>query len=493
MDSSKKGKGNEVFIISLVIVLAISLLGILSPETLGNGANFLFAQITEKFGWYYLVAMFFFVVFMLYIAFSKYGSIRLGKDTDRPEYSYGSWFAMLFSAGMGIGIVFWGIAEPLNHYINPDGIAGATPEAANFSMLASFFHWGIHPWANYAVIALPLAYMQYRKGKPGLISSIFIPLLGEERIQGSVGKAIDIFAVFATVAGVATSLGLGIMQISSGLNFMLGVPKTINVQIILIIILSVIFISVSLIGIDKGVKLISNINIGVFIFLLIMTFLLGPTISIFNSFVNGIGQYLSNFINESLRISFAGDKTWINKWRIFYWAWWIAWAPFVGSFIAKISKGRTIREFIVGVICFPALGAFLWMTVFGTTAISMGPEIAREAIQVTETAYFVIMQHLPFGSILSFVTIILLILLFIISANSATFVLGMLTSNGNLNPSNKIKGLWGVILPLLVISMMLAGGLSVLQTGSIVASFPFAIIMVFACFSLLKALKSEEI
>ncbi|WP_250230028.1 glycine betaine uptake BCCT transporter [Anaeropeptidivorans aminofermentans] len=493
MDSSKKNKGNEVFFISLVIVLAISLMGIISPENLGGIADFLFAQITEKFGWYYLVVMFFFVAFMLFVAFSKYGSIRLGKDTDRPEYSYGSWFAMLFSAGMGIGIVFWGIAEPLNHYINPDGIAGATPEAANFSIFSSFFHWGIHPWANYCIVALPLAYMQFRKDKPGLISSIFIPLVGEEKIKGPIGKTIDIFAIFATVAGVATSLGLGVMQINSGLNFLFGIPQNMFVQTVIVIIVSVIFIWTAIAGIDKGIKFLSNMNIALCFFLVLVVFILGPTIPILNSFVNGLGQYISGFVSESLRISSTGDNTWINKWRIFYWAWWIAWAPFVGMFIARISKGRTIKEFILGVTIVPALGSCLWFAVFGTTGISMGPEIAEEAIKVTETAYFIIVQHLPFGGFLSLITVALLCTFFITSANSATFVLGMMASNGNLNPSNSMKFLWGVIQSMMALALMFAGGLSVLQTGSIVASFPLAIIMVFACFSLIKALKSEKI
>lgn len=493
MDSSKKGKGNEVFIISLIIVLAISLLGIISPETLGKGADFLFAQITEKFGWYYLAAMFGFVIFMFVLAFSKYGKVRLGKDTDRPDYSYTSWFGMLFSAGMGIGIVFWGVAEPLNHFINPDGMAGGTAAAANFSMLSSFIHWGIHPWANYCIIALPLAYMQFRKNKPGLISTIFIPLIGEERVNGPIGKLVDILAVIATVAGVATSLGLGVMQINSGLNFLFGIPQNMFVQTIIIIIVSIIFIWTAITGIDKGIKFLSNINIILLFFLMIATFLLGPTIAILNTFTNGIGQYFANFVPESLRISFLGDNKWISDWRIFYWAWWIAWAPFVGMFIARISKGRTVREFVLGVTLVPSLGSFLWFSVFGATGISMGPEIAQEAIKTTETAYFVIMQYLPFGGILSFITVFMLGILFVTSANSATFVLGMMTSKGNLNPSNKIKAIWGVIQSMMALALMLAGGLAVLQTGSIVASFPFAIVMVFACFSLVKALKSEKI
>lgn len=485
-------KDNSVFNISLVIVLAISLWGIISPKTFGALAGNMFSFLTDKFGWFYLVAMFFFVVFMLYIAFSKYGNIRLGDDDSRPEYSYISWFAMLFSAGMGIGLVFWGVAEPLNHYLHPMGMAGATVESANFAIFASFLHWGVHPWANYAVIALPLAYMQFRKGKPGLISSIFIPLLGEEKVDGPIGKFIDILAVFATVAGVATSLGLGVLQINSGLNYLFGVPINTFIHVIIIVVVTILFMASAISGVDKGILFLSNANVAIAFGLMLLTLILGPTMKIINSLTNGIGAYLSGFVRESFSISAFGDNGWIAGWRIFYWAWWIAWAPFVGVFIARISKGRTIKEFILGVSIVPAIGSFIWFAIFGATGISLGPEVAAEAIQVTETAFFVVMKHLPLGSIISFIAIILLCTFFITSADSATFVLGMMTRHGDLNPDTKTKILWGAVQSMMALALMLSGGLQVLQTGSIVAAFPFAIVMVFACVSFVKALKSED-
>lgn len=486
-------KDNKVFYISLIIVLIISLWGILSPESFGNIANRLFNFLTTQFGWFYLITMFGFVVFVLVIAFSKYGKIRLGPDDSKPEYSYISWFAMLFSAGMGIGLVFWGVAEPLNHYMNPMGVEAATQEAANFAIFSSFMHWGVHPWANYAIVALPLAYMQFRKNKPGLISSIFIPLLGEERVAGPIGKFIDILAIFATIAGVATSLGLGTLQINSGLNYLFGVPINTTTNIIIIVTVTVLYMISAITGLDKGIKFLSNANITLASALMILTFILGPTVTIINSLTNGVGMYISNFIESSFQINPFGDNSWINGWKIFYWAWWIAWAPFVGSFIARISKGRTIKEFILGVSIVPALGSLLWFAVFGATGINLGPEIAAEAIEVTETALFVVMEHVPLGSIISLVAIILLCTFFVTSADSATFVLGMMSRNGDLNPSTNIKIVWGAIQSMMAFALMQAGGLDALQTSSIVAAFPFAIVMIFACISFVKALKAEDL
>ncbi|HSH34683.1 BCCT family transporter, partial [Schnuerera sp.] len=354
-------------------------------------------------------------------------------------------------------------------------------------------HWGVHPWANYAVIALPLAYMQFRKKKQGLISSIFIPLLGEERVAGPIGKFIDILAIFATIAGVATSLGLGTLQINSGLNYLFGVPINTTTNIIIIVTVTVLFMISAITGLDKGIKFLSNANITLASALMILTFILGPTVTIINSLTNGVGMYISNFIESSFQINPFGDNSWINGWKIFYWAWWIAWAPFVGSFIARISKGRTIKEFILGVSIVPALGSLLWFAVFGATGINLGPEIAAEAIEVTETALFVVMEHVPLGSIISLVAIILLCTFFVTSADSATFVLGMMSRNGDLNPSTNIKIVWGAIQSMMAFALMQAGGLDALQTSSIVAAFPFAIVMIFACISFVKALKAEDL
>ncbi|KXZ40484.1 glycine betaine transporter [Alkalithermobacter thermoalcaliphilus JW-YL-7 = DSM 7308] len=486
-------KRNSVFIISLLVTFVIVLWGIVIPENFAMACNGLFNFLLDKFGWMYLITMFFFVVFSIFLVFSKYSDIKLGQDDSTPEYNYLSWFAMLFSAGMGIGLVFWGVAEPLYHYLSPVGFTPASSEAANFAIKTSFFHWGIHPWANYSVLGLALAYFQFRKNSPGLISSIFVPLIGEKNVKGWIGKTIDILAIFATVAGVATSLGLGTLQINSGLNYLFNIPTNTLVQIIIIAIVTVLFMVSAITGLDKGIKWLSNINLSLASILMILALILGPTVKIINTFTNGLGMYLNDFIVDSLNINPFGDNSWIGGWRIFYWAWWIAWAPFVGTFIARISKGRTIKEFIIGVTLVPALGSFLWFATFGTLGINLGHEVATQATQVTETAFFVVMNHYPLGGLISLVAVVLLCTFFITSADSATFVLGMMSSDGDLNPSTKIKVIWGIVQSLLALSLLLAGGLKTLQIGSIAAAFPFAIVMVLSCVSLLKALKKEKL
>ncbi|AOT71606.1 glycine betaine uptake BCCT transporter [Geosporobacter ferrireducens] len=488
----KKQKDQKVFFISLFVVFSIVLWGILDSEGFGRASAGVFNFLVDKFGWFYLLSMFSFVVFSVVLAFSKYGRIRLGPDDSEPEYSYISWFAMLFSAGMGIGLVFWGVAEPLNHFMAPLGIEAGTPAAADFAIKKSFFHWGLHPWANYSVMGLALAYFQFRKNKPGLISSVFYPLIGEKGVKGPIGHAIDILAIFATVAGVATSLGLGTLQINSGLSHLFGVPNHIPIQISIIAIITIMFMLSAVTGIDKGIKWLSNINLSLAALLMLLGVLIGPSAMIINVFTNGLGLYLGDLIRDSFYVEAFGDSSWLGGWTIFYWAWWIAWAPFVGTFIARISKGRTIREFIAGVLLLPTLGSFLWFATFGTLGINLGPDVASEAIKSTPTAFFVVMSHYPMGGILSFVAVILLCTFFVTSADSATFVLGMMSANGALNPNTGRKVVWAVIQSLLAFVLMLAGGLGALQTASIAAAFPFTIVMIFCMVSLMKELGQEQ-
>lgn len=495
-----KKKNNNVFYISLALVAMIAVWAVAFNKSFTVVSDAVFSFFTEKFAWLYLLAMTFFVVFIICIAFTKWGKIRLGPDDSRPEYKTVSWFAMLFGAGMGVGLVFYGIAEPVSHYINPmSGIESASAEAADFAMKASFMHWGIHPWAGYAIIGLALAYFQYRKEKPGLISSILEPLIGEKGTKGVLGKLVDILAVFATVAGVVTSLGLGVLQINSGLNYMCGVPTTLMIQIIIIGVISVIYIWSAVSGVDKGIKLISDANLYIAFFLMAAAVIVGPKIEIVNNLLNGMGQYIGHFIEDSLGISAYGDNGWVQTWRVFYWAWWIAWAPFVGIFIARISKGRTIREFIAGVVAAPMLGSVIWFAIFGTLGTNLGVkgilsiDTLKQTAAAPETGVFVVMKEYPFGTFLAVVTLVLLCTFFITSANSGTFVLSMLTSDGNLNPPHKKMILWGVVQSVLAVGLLIAGGLKPLQTISIAAAFPFIFIMVAACVSLVKALKEEKI
>ena len=493
----KDNKDNMVFYISLAISIVIVVWGIMAQDNFARFANSLLTFLTNNFGWAYLISMFIFVVFALVLAFSKYGDIKLGADDSKPEYSTTSWFAMLFGAGMGIGLVFWGVAEPISHFVSPRiGIEPGSQEAINFAMKASFMHWGFHPWANYAIIGLALAYFQFRKNKPGLISSIFIPLLGEERVRGPIGKLIDVLAVFATVSGVATSLGLGTLQINSGLNYLFNLPETTIVQIGIITVITILYIWTAVSGIDKGIKLLGDVNLVLAFGLLILSFIFGPTLKIINSFTNGLGQYVNWFINDSLHIEAFGDNSWTNGWTIFYWAWWIAWAPFVGTFIARISKGRTIKEFIGGVIAAPALVSIIWFAVFGTMGLNLADSIGIEGLTTAasnpSTALFQVFDHYPLSITLSFIAVLLLCTFFITSANSATFVLGMLTSQGDLNPSRQKQFLWGIVQALFATALLFSGGLEALQTASVAAAFPFIFVMLFAIVSIIKALKEEK-
>lgn len=492
-------KNNAVFAISLVICAVIAIWAVAFNANFSVVSGAVFGFLTVNFGWLYLIAMLSFVIFAVVLAFSKYGSIKLGPDDSKPEYKTVTWFAMLFGCGMGVGLVFWGIAEPMSHYVGPAaGIDPMTPAAANFAMEASFMHWGIHPWANYAIIGLALAYFQFRKGKPGLISSTLEPLIGEKGVQGWLGKLVDILAVFATVAGVVTSLGLGVLQINSGLNYMFGVPTTVVMEIGIILLISVIYISTAVLGIEKGISKVSNLNLIIAVALMIFCFLVGPKIDILNNLIGGMGNYLQNFFHDSLMTSAYGDNAWTLAWRIFYWAWWIAWAPFVGVFIARISKGRTIREFVAGVVLVPAVASIIWFSIFGSMGLSLAgvgaisADVMAQIAASPETGLFIVINHYPFGMLISIITLFLLCTFFITSANSGTFVLSMLSSNGDLNPPKSKMLIWGCVQSLMAIGLLLAGGLKPLQTISIAAAFPFIFIMLAVMVSTVKGLAQDE-
>lgn len=491
-----KKADNTVFYVSLAIVATLVAWGLAAQESFSNFSNNLLAFLTSNFGWAYLASMFIFVVFSLAVAFSKYGNIKLGTNESKPEFSTASWFAMLFGAGMGIGLVFWGVAEPISHLTSPPGLEPGTPEAAAFAMEASFKHWGIHAWSSYSIIGLSLAYFQFRKGAPAMISSLFLSLIGEKGVRGPIGKTIDILAVFATVAGVATSFGLGTLQINSGLNSFFGIPENGLVSLIIIAVITVIFIWTAVSGVEKGIKVLGDINLYLAISFLFLAFLVGPKVKILNSLFAGFGAYINNFVQGSFNLNAYGDNSWVNSWTVFYWAWWIAWAPFVGSFIARISKGRTIREFVLGVTIAPAMASFLWFAVFGTLGMNLletlGLAKLSELAGAPASTLFAVLANYPLGWILSIIAITLLCTFFVTSANSATFVLGMFSTGGDLNPSNQKKIFWGLVQSALAAVLLLAGGLKPLQTISVAAAFPFIIVMLATCVSLLKALKAEE-
>lgn len=494
----KKNGLNGVFLISMGITLAAVLWGLISPEGFGSFAKNLFSFLVNDFGWGYMLVMNIFVVFPICLACSKYGKVRLGPDDSKPEFSNISWFAMLFSAGMGVGLVFYGVGEPVYHFMSPPTADPQTAAAAMEAMRKSFFHWGVHPWANYSVIAMPLAYFQFRKGAPGLISSLFYPLIGEKGVKGPIGKIIDILAIFATVAGIATSLGLGVLQINSGLHYLFGTPSTITVQLVIITVLALIYTGSAVTGIERGIKFIANSNLFIAATLVTLLFIIGPTITILESFMTGLGDYLSNLVRDSFRMAPYGGRygEWLDSWTIFYWAWWIAWAPFVGSFIARISRGRTIREFVTGVLLVPALGSFIWFAVFGTSALHIElahiGSLAQKVAADISTGVFEMYKFYPLGGIMSIVMVVLISTFFITSANSATFVLSMYSTEGELNPPKSKMAIWGILQAALAFVLLMTGGLKNLQIISIAAAAPFAIIMVLACYSMVKVLKEDE-
>ncbi|GAA0446113.1 glycine betaine transporter OpuD [Lentibacillus halophilus] len=490
-------KVTRVFYISAIVAIIFIIWGILPGSNMDNVTNQIQSFIVDKFGWFYLMSATGFVIFSIYLIFSKYGKIKLGKPNDEPEYSYITWFAMLFSAGMGIGLVFWGAAEPLSHYHTPPFGEPTTNDAAKTAMQYSFFHWGLHPWAVYATIAMALAYFKFRKQAPGVVSAILEPLFGD-KVKGSLGTIVDFIVVFATIFGVATSLGLGAKQISGGLSFVFDFEDTIMLQLIIIAIVTVFYMTSAMTGLNKGIKYLSNTNIVLALLLMIFVLFAGPTNFIMDFFTTTFGSYIQNLPNMSFRLTpFDTDNTWINDWTLFYWSWWIAWSPFVGTFIARVSRGRTIREFVLGVLLVPTIFGGLWFSVFGGTAINLEHFGGINLIQYIndfgeEIALFALFEHIPMGFIISILAILLISTFFITSADSATFVLGMQTTGGSLYPSNSVKFVWGIIQSGAAAVLLWQGGLQALQTASIIAALPFAIILILVVFSLLKAFKEER-
>ena len=489
-------KDNIVFIVSMAISSLLVIWGVIDGSGFSEIANKIYLFLENNFSWFYLIVTFFLVVFCIYLGFGKFGNIKLGPEDSKPEFKTTTWFAMLFCAGMGVGLVFWSISEPLAHYINPiEGITPLSKEAMNFSIRSCFMHWGVHPWSLYAVVGLGLAYFQYKKNKPALISSLLEPIIGESRVNGFIGKMVDIFSTVLTVIGVSTSLGMACMQICEGLNYLFGIEINVKVWIILIVIVACIYIMSSVSGLNKGMTYLSNINIFLAICLLIIAFCIGPMQTTLKTIVNGVGLYISNFVSDSLKLDPYGENIWIYTWRVFYWAWWITWSPFVGVFIARISKGRTIREFVAGVILVPSIACMIWFGVFGSLALNVVNLFSIDALTSMavnpETALYIIFNKYSIGTLLSIISIIVLLIFFITSADSAIFVIGMMSSKGDLNPKNYRKILWGIILALFAIILLITGGLDSVKTISVAASFPFLFILIAICISIQKVLSSQ--
>ncbi|WP_367110572.1 BCCT family transporter [uncultured Psychrobacter sp.] len=511
MDHVKVGRvgpfprvSKPVFLTSVILITVFIIFGALFNEQ----AEIVFNQAKEfvslRFGWFFIAVINTTLLMSIYMILSRYGDIRLGHQTEKPEYKLLSWIGMLFSAGIGIGLLYWGTAEPLYHYMAPPLGEGETVASAKLAMNISFLHYGIHVWALYGMVALALAYFHYRRGLPLAIRSTLYPILGK-KIYGGWGHTVDTLAVFGTMFGVVTTLGLGVLQINSGLDTLFGIPNNISVQIILIAIITVLAGMSLFLGLDKGIKRLSDINIFLTIVLLSFVIILGPTQFIFNSFIENIGNYIHQVVPLGFWTeSYEGEQNWQASWTIFYWAWWISWSPFVGVFVARISRGRTIREFTLGVLLIPVAILFLWFTAFGGSAVhmelmaAMDPNVVSpglvEAVRAdTGSAIFKLMESYPLTTVFNLLIVTMIVLWFVTSSDSASFVIDMLTSGGDTDPPKIQRLFWAGTEGVIAAVLLAAGGLTALQAASIVSGLPFAVVILVMMYSLLRGLSRDSL
>ena len=486
-----------VFYVSIIAAGIFILWGAFFPGNVESVLSIVNDFISNKLGWVYMLAMTAFVVFAIYLIFSPYGKIRLGRQDEKPQYSYFTWFSFLFTAGMGVGLVFYGVNEPVTHFHNPPSAEPASVLAQEESMMHTLFHWGLHPWGVYAIVGLTLAYFNFRHNAPLLMSSALSPLIGD-RSKGWLGTGIDSLAVFGTIFGIATSLGLGATQITAGLSYSFdGIENNVWTQTIIVLIITVAFVISASTGVNKGIRYLSIGNVIIAVALMVFVFIFGSSVQMIESFMTNLANYLNNIVSMTLGMnSFTGDRSFLNDWTLFYWAWWIGWSAFVGSFIARVSRGRTIREFIIGVMGVPVLFSAIWFAIFGVAGIESdnllgGGIYSLIESQGNEVALFAFLENYPAAPVIMGIAILLIASFFVTSADSGTFVLSMLTTGGSLNPPLKVKLIWGAILAGTAIVLLWSGGLSALEMAMLIAAFPFTFIVLMLGISLFKALRSE--
>ncbi|MBB2973330.1 BCCT family transporter [Mesorhizobium sp. RMAD-H1] len=497
---------NPVFFISAVTIVGFVILALIFRDFAGTALEGLRTWLTSTFDWLFMISANIFVLFCLVIAVSPLGRVRIGGIDAVPDYTYSGWFSMLFAAGMGIGLMFFGVLEPMYHFNNPplgaalpivDGtiVEGAVDRARELGMAATIYHWGLHPWAIYAIVALALALAAYNKGLPLSVRSAFYPIFGEG-IRGWPGHIVDTLAVFATLFGLATSLGFGASQALAGLNYLYGVPNTDTMKVLLIMGITAIALGSVVAGLDAGVKRLSEINMLLAIALMLFVIVLGPTMSIITGFFTNTYDYikdlpaLANWIGRT-------DESFVHGWTTFYWAWWISWSPFVGMFIARISRGRTVREFITCVLIIPTLASILWMTTFGGTALEQFLDQGYMGVQQTvidyvpELSLFRMLADLPLASVTSLIGIILVIVFFVTSSDSGSLVIDTITAGGKVDAPLRQRVFWAIFEGLVAIALLLGGGLAALQAGAIATGFPFAILLLLMTYATWKVLRGE--
>jgi len=496
MNLSTNKINKPVFIPAILTIFTLLLFTFMSPQLAKETFDSVQAAITTNGGWFYVMAVAIILGFVTYLSLSRFGSIKLGPDHSTPDYSTKTWLSMLFAAGMGIGLMFFGVAEPVMHYLAPPTADKNSLAAVKEAMKVTFFHWGLHAWAIYAIVALILAYFSYRQGLPLTLRSALHPIIGD-RIYGWPGHLVDIFAVVGTVFGVATSLGLGASQVNAGLNYLFSFEVSQSNQLIIMLAITV-FATISVAtGLDKGIKILSEINMGLAVVLMLLIFIVGPTVFLLQAYIQNIGGYLSDIVSNTFNLFAYEKKSWIGGWTIFYWGWWLAWAPFVGLFIAKISKGRTIREFIVGVMLVPTAFTLLWMTIFGNSALHQLTELGftRLGEMINNNAavgLFVFLESLPWSTVLTGLSIIMIIIFFVTSCDSGAMVIDMLSSNGNDDTPVWQRIFWALCVGVVAAMLTLVGGLEALQTMTIASALPFSLVLLAACYGLGKALQVES-
>lgn len=478
-----------------VLVIAIALMGIFIPVQFSAWTTAALNWVLSSFTWLFVLTGTGMLGFAIFLGSTKYGSLRLGPDGSRPEFRTTSWIAMMFSAGMGIGLVFFGVYEPMSHFLTPPhGLAeSGSTQAAALSMQYTFFHYALTPWAMYGVVGLAIAYATARKGRPNLVSSTLVPLFGD-RMNGPAGKAVDIIAIWATLFGTCTSLGYGAAQMNAGMNFVWGVPISTTIQVITIVVLTGLFILSATTGVEKGVQFLSNANMVIAILLAIFLFVLGPTVYIVDMLVEGSGDYLYQLIPMSFRTGVgSGGAEWMSGWTVLYWAWWLSWTPFVGTFLARISRGRTIREYVIGVMIIPSVVSMIWYAIFGAAGIhaQMGGEIDLSDA-ASEVSLFVLLEIYPVAAITSAVVVFLVGLFFVSGADAASVVMGTLSTKGSHHPPPLIVCAWGIMTGATASGLLLAGGLGALQNLTIVMALPFIICIVLMCIALYKEISQEK-
>ncbi|NHC23643.1 BCCT family transporter [Nocardioides sp. IC4_145] len=497
----ERGLDRVVFGVTAVIAVAFLVWGFVSTESLASASGSALDWVMRSTGWLFVLTASGFVVFVLWLALGKFGRIPLGRDDEEPEFSTVSWVAMMFSAGMGIGLMFYGVSEPVTFFTDPPpgtGEAG-TPRAAETAMATTLFHWTLHPWAIYAVVGLTIAYGVYRKGRAQLVSAAFEPLLGRHA-HGAGGKVIDMFAIFATLFGSAASLGLGALQIRSGLQIVGGIGEVGNgVLVAIIAVLTAAFVLSAVSGVARGIQYLSNINMVLAVLLALFLFVVGPTVFILNLLPSSIGTYLGDLPTMAARTGAEGPETaaWLQSWTIFYWAWWLSWTPFVGMFIARISRGRTIRQFVTGVLLVPSLISLVWFAIFGGTAIDLqsdGVDIA--GAEGLESQLFTTLEQFPWATVTGILVMVLVGIFFVSGADAASIVMGTLSERGTTDPRRPTVVFWGVATGAVAAVMLLVGGaeaLSGLQTITIVAALPFVLVMIGLAVSLVKDLRQDPL